>query len=213
MMDKEYAKCSDEQIIGFIRDDDKQALDFLLKKYKPLVIRKARTLYLIGGEMDDLVQEGMIGLYKAIIDFDSQNISSFPYYAELCIGRQLINAIKASNRKKNIPLNTYISFYSYDSDAGENMYPLKDVLADLKNNPEEDFIDKERTNTLKYRLIEKLSKFETDVFDLYIDGVGYNRIAEILGRDAKSIDNAIQRIKKKFLGVIKELDKMEADYE
>lgn len=208
-MDKKYIKCSDEQIIELIREGDDNALDYLLNKYKPLVTGKARSFYLIDGDKDDLVQEGMIGLYKAIMDYDDHKECSFSYFAGICIGRQLINAIKASNRKKNIPLNTYISLYASASDYEENELPLEEMLAPPNSNPEASLIDRERVNTMKYSLIRKLSKFETDVYNMYIDGISYGKIAVILDKNPKSIDNAIQRIKSKLRQVIKELDSKE----
>lgn len=204
---KSLEMMSDEEIIDRIREDDKEALDFLLNKYKYLVTKQTRTLYLIGGDSDDLIQEGMIGLYKAIRDFKGTQISRFSYFANICIASQLYNAIKASNRLKNLPLNSSISFSAAVYDNGENdmdNVTYNDVISSERLNPEKMLLDKENVKSLRYRVLKVLSKFETDVFNLYLDGISYTRIGEILGKEPKSIDNAIQRIKAKVSKILKE---------
>lgn len=204
---KSLEMMSDEEIIDRIREDDKEALDFLLNKYKYLVTKQTRTLYLIGGDSDDLIQEGMIGLYKAIRDFKGTQISRFSYFANICIASQLYNAIKASNRLKNLPLNSSISFSAAVYDNGENdmdNVTYNDVISSERLNPEKMLLDKENVKSLRYRVLKVLSKFETDVFNLYLDGISYTRIGEILGKEPKSIDNAIQRIKAKVSKLLKE---------
>ena len=205
---KSLEMMSDEEIIDRIREDDKEALDYLLNKYKYLVMKQTRTLYLIGGDSDDLIQEGMIGLYKAIRDFKGTEISRFSYFANICIASGLYNAIKASNRLKNLPLNSSISFsdavYNNNGENDSDSITYSELISSDKMNPERMFLDKENVKSLRYRVLKKLSKFETDVFNLYLDGIPYTRIGEILGKEPKSIDNAIQRIKTKVLKVLKE---------
>lgn len=199
---------SDEELIDRIREDDKEALDFLLNKYKYLVMKQTRTLYLIGGETDDLIQEGMIGLYKAIRDFKGNEISRFSYFANICIASQLYNAIKASNRLKNFPLNSSIPFsatvYENNGESGTESVTYNEMISSDRLNPEKMFLDKENVKNLRYRVLRVLSKFETDVFILYMDGISYTKIGEILGKEPKAIDNAIQRIKAKVSKLIKE---------
>lgn len=206
MNEKHLEMMSDEEIISRIRDNDKEALDFLLNKYKYLVMKQTRTLYLIGGDADDLIQEGMIGLYKAITDFKGEEISRFSYFAKICIASQLYNAIKASNRLKNLPLNSSIPFsatvYENSGENGGVDTTYSDFISSEKLNPEKMFLDKENVKSLRYKVLKELSKFETDVFNLYLDGISYTRIGEILGKEPKSIDNAIQRIRAKVTKII-----------
>lgn len=208
-MAKGYEDLSDEEIISCIRSGEKDAIDFIMEKYKHMVRTKARKLFLIGADKDDLIQEGMIGLYKAIRDFDQTRDSSFGSFADLCIARQMYDAIKASNRKKNIPLNTYVSFYApvYNgSHEGEDRDSMVDLFfADNKENPEDLMIDKENAKVLEQKLIQSLSGFEREVIKLYLRGNKYTEIARTLGREPKSIDNALQRIKGKLTKVLKEL--------
>ncbi len=204
-----YDTLTDEKIITRIRDGEQPAIDYLLEKYKYLVRNKAKALFLIGGDKDDLIQEGMIGLYKAIRDFQANKDSSFFNFADLCISRQIYSAIKASNRKKNIPLNTYISL---DSPAyGENNEnDEKETLVDIiyqkyVSNPEELIIDKENTSMIEYELVRRLSDLEKKVLNLYMQDNKYIQIAETLGKEPKTIDNALTRIKTKLNQVLKEI--------
>lgn len=200
---------SDEDIIALIRDNDPDAMDYMLNRYKNLVRKKAKALYLIGGDKDDLIQEGMIGLYKAIRDYNPDKDNSFHNFADLCISRQIYSAIKASNRKKNLPLNTYVSLYApaYGENTDlEDKESLVDLMYENKiSNPEELVIDKESTNMLEYELVRHLSQFEKDVLDLYLFDFNYLQIADKLKKEPKSIDNALQRIKLKLNKVLKEL--------
>ena len=197
----DYKSCTDEEIIIFCHQGEDTAIDYLLEKYKPLVRKKARTLYLIGGDNDDLIQEGMIALYKAIRAYDPERESSFASYATLCIEHQLYNVIKGANRLKNSPLNTYISLYSpmnNDTDSAS-----RETLADTLQpseliNPEDILIDKENVTDIESAIEKRLSKFEQEVVSLYIDGCHYQQIAATLGKSPKSIDNALQRIKNKL---------------
>ncbi|MBH1941587.1 RNA polymerase sporulation sigma factor SigH [Mobilitalea sibirica] len=204
-----YETLSDEEIVARIRKGDQAAMDYLFEKYKYLVRNKAKAFFLIGGDKDDLIQEGMIGLYKAIRDYHRNKKSSFFNFADLCISRQIYSAIKASNRKKNIPLNTYISLYS--PVYGENNdNDEKETLVDIiyqKNaaNPEELVIDKENTSMIEYELVRRLSNLEKQVLSLYMRDLKYVQIAEVLGKEPKAIDNALTRIKTKLNQVLKEI--------
>lgn len=205
-MAHDYSRYTDEEIILFCHRGEDAATDYLLEKYKPLVRKKARTLYLIGGENDDLIQEGMIALYKAIREFDPDRESSFVSFASLCIEHQLYNVIKGANRLKNSPLNSYISLYS-PTENKENT-SSRETLADTLQpteliNPEDILIDQENVTDFERAMEQKLSSFEQDVVNLYIDGCNYQQIAELLGKSAKSIDNALQRIKKKLSNINK----------
>lgn len=205
----EYRQFTDEKIIQLIRDGDSKAIDYLMDKYKDIVRKKAKALFLIGGEKEDLIQEGMIGLYKAIRDFQMNHDNSFYTFADLCISRQMYSAINASQRKKNIPLNTYISLYApvnnqsegYDENQAlvDMMYPVSD------QNPEFLLIDKENTSLIEDKLNAKLSLLEKQVLELYMKDMKYANIAKQLNKEPKSIDNALQRIKMKLTQVLKEV--------
>ncbi len=201
-MKQDYSKYTDEEIIARCHRGEDQAVDYLLEKYKPLVRKKARALYLIGGDNDDLIQEGMIALYKAIREFDAGRQGSFSGFAGLCIEHQLYNVIKGANRKKNSPLNSYISLYSPTENVDENS-SFRATLADTLQaseliNPEDILIDQENVMDLEYAIEHNLSPFERNVVKLYMDGYNYQQIAEKLQKSPKSIDNALQRIKKKL---------------
>ena len=203
-----YRACSDEEILVCIKNGDLVAMDYLLEKYKYMVRKKAKVLFLMGGDREDLIQEGMIGLYKAISDFEEEKESKISTFAELCISRQIYSAIKTSNRKKNLPLNTYVSFYAPVNGEKEEAHPLAiiDRIKTVYNsNPEEMVIDKERTNMIEYEIEQRLSSFEREVIRLHIAGMKYTEIAGILQRDPKSIDNALQRIKNKISMIKKEV--------
>lgn len=193
---------TDEEIIGWIREGDNRGVDFLMEKYKNLVRKKARALYLIGGDSDDLIQEGMIGLYKAIRDYQPEKERSFYGFANLCIERQLYNAVKGANRLKNSPLNSYVSLdvpLGRDEMSGELGQTLGETLERSGiSNPEDILIDRERVGRIEEYIENHLSDFEQKVVNLYIEGMNYQQIAEHLDKSAKSIDNALQRIKKKL---------------
>lgn len=188
---KDFDKFTDEALIGFVRDgrDEDEITRYLMDKYKPLVRKKARALYLVGGETDDLIQEGMLGLFKAFRDFQVEKESSFAAFAKLCIERQLYTAIQSSKRQKHQPLNSYISL----SD--------EEFAAELRQlhgqNPESIIIDQENTEQAKEQISLILSDFENQVLKLYLEGADYLQIAEKMGKTAKSIDNALQRIRQK----------------
>lgn len=197
----------DEEIVKRIQKGDQPEVDYLLEKYKFLVRNKAKALFLIGGDRDDLIQEGMIGLYKAIRDFRSDKDNSFFNFADLCISRQIYSAIKASNRKKNIPLNTYISLYTpaygENSDNEEKETLVDIIYQKYVSNPEELVIDKENTSMIEYELVRRLSGLEKQVLSLYMQDIKYVQIAEVLGKEPKTIDNALTRIKTKLNQVLK----------
>lgn len=193
---EEYRELSDEQLIEKLRGGDEKLMDYILDKYKPLVRKKANAVFLIGGETDDLIQEGMIGLFKAVRDYDVEKEASFFSFAELCITRQLYKAVEASNRKKHAPLNSYVSFYSK---AGEEGHSLAETLTTGgMGDPEQIVIDQENLKLFWEKLKERLSKMEREVLDEYLSGLNYKQIAVKMGKSPKTIDNALQRIKMKI---------------
>lgn len=196
-----YMELSDEEIIAKIKDGDEKALTYLLEKYKELVNMKVGKYFLIGAEREDIVQEGMIGLYKAIKNFNEEKQNSFKSFANICIERQLITAIKTSNRQKHMPLNSYLSLNNaaYDKNE-ENSVELIDTF-DGKNveDPLETIMKKEYYENVQTEIEKNLSKFEKQVLDRFIKGESYNVIAKKLDTQVKSVDNAIQRIRKKAI--------------
>ncbi|MDD6134262.1 MAG: RNA polymerase sporulation sigma factor SigH [Selenomonadaceae bacterium] len=194
-----FAKLTDEEILLAIRDnDDKVALDYLIHKYRNFVRAKARSYFLIGADHEDIIQEGMIGFYKAIRDFRNDKLSSFRAFAELCVTRQIITAIKTATRQKHIPLNSYISLNKpiYDEDSDRT---LLDVLSGAKAaDPEDLVISREEFIDIEKKMEEILSDLEWKVLMSYLDGKSYQEIAEELDRHVKSIDNALQRVKRKL---------------
>ncbi len=211
--DIKYSTMPDEEVVSLIQAGDNQAMDYLFEKYKHIVRNKAKALFLIGGDKDDLIQEGMIGLYKAIRDFQKDKQNSFFSFADMCISRQIYSAIKASNRKKNIPLNTYISLYTpLTGENGDNVE--KETLVDIifqekRSNPEDLVIDKENTSMIEYELVRRLSDLEKSVLNLYMQDMKYTQIAEVLGKEPKVIDNALTRIKTKLNQVLIDLEKQD----
>ena len=208
--DTNYSIMTDEDIVDKIKAGDRPAMDFLFEKYKYLVKNKAKALFLIGGDRDDLIQEGMIGLYKAIQDYQKDRQSSFFNFADLCISRQIYSTIKASNRKKNIPLNTYISIYApltNRQEEGAEKETLVDIMYKENGlNPEEMVIDKENTSMIEYELVRRLSTLEKGVLSLYMQDLKYVQIAKLLGKEPKAIDNALTRIKAKLNQVLKDIE-------
>lgn len=199
-----YENMPDEQLIRKLREGETAIMDYIIGKYKYVVIRAAKAMYLLGGENDDLIQEGMIGLFKAVRDFDINQETSFYSFAELCISRQMYTAIKLSQRQKHMPLNSYISLYDIRTTAlEEKQSPLIDQLEmETSNNPEELFLDKERLLMLVHELNERLSDMERRVLHLHLQGEDYRSIAELLDRSPKSIDNALQRIRQKMRTIL-----------
>lgn len=193
-----YDRSSDEQLIDAIREDDSEALEYLINKYRNFVRVKARSYFLIGADREDIVQEGMIGLYKAVRDFKGDKLASFKAFAELCITRQIITAIKTATRQKHIPLNSYVSLDKpiYDEDSDRT---LLDVISGSRgSDPEQLIINQEEFIGLEDKMSEILSDLEWQVLMLYLDGRSYQEIAVDLDRHVKSIDNALQRVKRKL---------------
>ena len=189
-----YEAFSDEELIEKLRQGEDDITDYILEKYKPLVRKKTIAMYLIGGETEDLIQEGMIGLFKAIRDYKPDKDASFYHFAELCINRQLYSALEASNRKKHQPLNSYISL-------SEQEHPdavAAELLVDKESGPEQTVIEQEVWEEYKKRLAQNLSRMENQVLQYYLDGNHYIQIAEMMGKSPKSIDNALQRIRQKI---------------
>ncbi|MBQ3180991.1 MAG: RNA polymerase sporulation sigma factor SigH [Firmicutes bacterium] len=194
----EYESMTDEEVVDIARAGDVDAQEYLINKYKNYVRAKARTYFLLGGDKEDLIQEGMIGMYKAIRDFRSDKLSSFRAFAELCITRQIITAIKTATRQKHIPLNSYVSLNKpiYDEDSDRT---LLDVITGNKvTDPEELIISREEFSDIENKMGEILSTLEWQVLVYYLEGKSYQEIADDLGRHVKSIDNALQRVKRKL---------------
>lgn len=193
---EDYKKYSDEELIDKLRSGATEIMDYILGKYKPLVRKKAKALYLIGGDTDDLIQEGMIGLFKAIRDYQPEKEAFFGYFADICITRQMYTAVEASQRKKHAPLNSYISLYE---ESKENGVPLMDVLTGVVDeNPEHMVIRRENLDQKLKELTGNLSKMEMQVFCYTMEGLDYKQIADTLYKSPKTIDNALQRIRMKF---------------
>ena len=193
-----YETQSDEALIERIRAGETACMDALIERYKGQVRREARTLYLIGGDNDDLIQEGMLGLFKAIRDYRPDKLSSFRAFAELCITRQIITAIKTATRQKHIPLNSYVSLNRpiYDEDPDRTLLDV--ITEEVPSNPESMLIDREDLSSIEGRIGEMLSDLEKEVLIRYVEGKSYVEIAEEMNRHVKSIDNALQRIKRKL---------------
>ena len=189
-----YEAFSDEELIEKLRQGEDDITDYILEKYKPLVRKKTNAMYLIGGETEDLIQEGMIGLFKAIRDYKPDKDASFYHFAELCINRQLYSALEASNRKKHQPLNSYISL-------SEQEHPdavAAELLVDKESGPEQMVIEQEVSRELWNRVNSRLSPMEKQVLQFYLDGNNYMKIAGLMSKSPKSIDNALQRIRQKI---------------
>lgn len=194
----DYESLSDEEIVEYAKDGSGFALEYLINKYKNFVRAKARTYFLIGADREDIIQEGMIGLYKAIRDFRSDKLSSFRAFAELCVTRQIITAIKTATRQKHIPLNSYVSLNKpiYDEDSDRT---LLDIISGTKiTDPEELIISREEFDDIEEKIGEILSELEWRVLMAYLEGKSYQEIACELRRHVKSIDNALQRVKRKL---------------
>lgn len=189
-----YAQMTDEELIRRYREGDKDALDHIMEKYKDQVRREANAMYLLGGENEDLIQEGMIGLFKAVQDYGVRQEASFFSFARLCINRQMYSAIAASRRKKHSPLNSYVSFYEDD----EEKTPLIETMSTGQEaSPEELFVSREYAELIESRLEESLSDLEKRVLYLHLRGTDYKTIAKLLDKSPKTVDNALQRIKAK----------------
>ncbi len=189
----QYDNVTDERLIERLRKGEAGISDYLMEKYKELVRKKARAMFLIGGDTDDLIQEGMIGLFKAVRDYQPDKEASFQTFARMCIDRQMYNAIQNSNRQKHQPLNSYISLSEEEEMDLEN-YQVE--------NPESIIINQENLQNLQEEIQKNLSSMENQVLDFYMKGHSYVRIAELMGKSPKSIDNALRRIRTKIRKII-----------
>lgn len=199
---EDYQKCTDEELIERLRVGEKEIEEYLCNKYKGLVRKNARTMFILGGETDDLIQEGMIGLFKAIQNYDGGKEASFFTFADLCVQRQIYTAVQASQRKKHNPLNEAISLYSQGDGDDEGRFLLEELTDESMPDPEKLVLDRERAEEL-WALIEKsLTPLEKQVFELYLTKLTTSQIAKVLGREEKSTDNALQRLKQKLRKLI-----------
>lgn len=195
---EKYKGIKDEAIVKLASNGDKIALDYILNKYKELVRIRARTYFIIGADKEDIIQEGMIGLYKAIRDYQEDKEASFKVFAELCITRQIITAIKSATRQKHIPLNSYVSLNKpIFEDDSEKTY-IEMISLNKTLNPEELFIGQESRNFIEKHISKSLTVLECKVLELYLQGKNYNEIANEIQKPEKSIDNALQRVKRKL---------------
>ena len=186
-----YEQFTDEELIERLRDGEQELEDYLMEKYKGMVLKKAHAMFIVGGEREDLIQEGMIGLFRALRDYQPGKSATFATFANLCVERQIYKAIEMSGRLKNKPLNSYISLSEEES-------PILDSLAFEQQDPEAIVIDRENVNVMQEKIRQHLSRFETRVLDAYLEGMTYTQIAEAMGKSPKSIDNALQRIRGKI---------------
>ena len=186
-----YEQFTDEELIERLRDGEQELEDYLIEKYKGMVLKKAHAMFIVGGEREDLIQEGMIGLFRALRDYQPGKSATFATFANLCVERQIYKAIEMSGRLKNKPLNSYISLSEEES-------PILDSLAFEQQDPEAIVIDRENVNVMQEKIRQHLSRFETRVLDSYLEGMTYTQIAEAMGKSPKSIDNALQRIRGKI---------------
>ena len=205
-MHHDFDSMTDEEIALLAQQGDADASEYLLNKYKNFVRSKARSYFLVGADHEDIVQEGMIGLFKAFRDFRPDKLASFHAFAEICVTRQIITAIKTATRQKHIPLNSYVSIYASASDnPEENGLSIVDTIeAGKESNPELMILGEEYTNAFEEELKEKLSKLERKVLYLHLQGMEYLKIAEFMDKSPKTIDNALQRIKAKARQLLEE---------
>ncbi|MGL5712433.1 MAG: RNA polymerase sporulation sigma factor SigH [Paraclostridium sp.] len=201
--EKEYnfinsAQQDEYELVLKASNGDTIALEYIITKYKNFVKAKAKSYFLVGADKEDIIQEGMIGLYKAIRDFDGNKTNSFKCFAEICITRQIITAIKTATRQKHIPLNSYVSLNKpiYDEESDRTLLDI--IATSIITDPEELIISKEELKNIESKMDEILSKLELEVLELYLNGKSYQYIADRIGRDVKSIDNALQRVKRKM---------------
>lgn len=198
-MCNDYESLSDEELILRLRDGDNRVTEYIIEKYKDLVRRKSKSMYILGADHEDLLQEGMIGLFKAIRDYDAGRDASFYTFAELCVTRQIYTAVQSAGRKKHSFLNFYVSLYGNPGKNGEE-YPelMQELVAGDAKNPEDLVIDQENLKSLEHIIEQELSGFEKQVLELCLTGMNYTEIARVLGRTDKATDNALQRLKAKI---------------
>ena len=205
MKQEKFGQASDEELILMYRDGEEEAAAYLMNKYKNLVRKKAGSMYILGADREDLIQEGMIGLFKAVRDYDMGRDVNFYTFADLCISRQMYTAVQASNRQKHLPLNSYISIYSqwFGKEETDEELVLANVLpSEKEKNPEEMVIEQESMEQMENAILKELSELEKQVFELHLTGMTYTEIAKVLGRDEKSTDNALQRMKAKIRNIM-----------
>ena len=194
-----YGDSTDEELILRLREGEPGLTEYILDKYKNLVRAKAKSMYILGADAEDLIQEGMIGLFKAIRDYDAGRDASFLTFADLCVSRQMYTAVTASGRKKHMPLNTYISLsQTFESEGEGSEKSLGDTLTNGDGDPESIVIDRENVEDIEHFIDSELSDFEREAVELHLTGMGYAEIARVLGRDEKSTDNALTRAKGKI---------------
>ena len=186
-----YEQFTDEELIERLRDGEQELEDYLMEKYKGMVLKKAHAMFIVGGEREDLIQEGMIGLFRALRDYQPGKSATFATFANLCVERQIYKAIEMSGRLKNKPLNSYISLSEEES-------PILDSLAFEQQDPEAIVIDRENVNVMQEKIRQHQSRFHPRGLDSYLEGMTYTQIAEAMGKSPKSIDNALQRIRGKI---------------
>jgi len=200
---KKYNLLTDEELVAAYKAGDNEAAEYLIEKNKNLVRKRARNYYLTGGDSEDLLQEGMIGLYKAVRDFNPEKEASFTTFATVCINRQINKAVNKYNRKKNLPLNAYVSLDSSVQDKKGKEVRLDEIIsAGDELNPEKQIIDREKDETITELVNDNLSRYELEVLNFYRQGMSYAEIAECTGKTSKSIYNAVQRIRKKILDIL-----------
>ncbi|NLO94175.1 MAG: RNA polymerase sporulation sigma factor SigH [Clostridiaceae bacterium] len=200
----------DEEVLTYVNAGCRQGMEYLIEKYKPLVRAKARSYFLVGADREDIVQEGMIGLFKAVRDYKPEKQIPFKAFADICITRQVITAVKAATRQKHIPLNSYVSLNKKVFDEDSDKYLIEVIEEASVTNPEELLISKEEICFIESLVIELLSPFEKEVLRKYLSGITYQEIAKQLNKPVKSIDNALQRLKKKIEKKLQK--KAEEDY-
>lgn len=200
----QYKTVTDEELIRRLRAGESQIMDYIMEKYKNMVRKNANEMFLLGGENEDLIQEGMIGLFKAVMDYDLEKGVSFQHFAQTCVSRQLYTAIKASQRQKHIPLNSYVSIYEQKQSMDEEKQPplIDTIQSGKENNPEELFLNKEYLQGIEAELKSKLSELENRVLYLHLLGMDYRTIAKILDKSPKTVDNALQRMKLKISQIL-----------
>lgn len=201
-MEKDFQSMEVLEVVKLAQAGNGDAMTYLMEDYKGMVRALSRPLFLMDGDQDDLLQEGMIGLFKAIQTYDEKKGTTFDTFANLCITSQMYSAIKISNRKKNMPLNSYVSIYSAEGEEGmsdsERIYDVNRSFAAWQQNPEEIVIDEENAKSIKKKLLSRLSRMEVQVLELFLKGLTYQEIASQLDKTPKTIDNALQRIKSKL---------------
>lgn len=198
--EQNYQQKKDEELVLMAQNGDDAAQEYLLDKFKSLVRAKSRAYFLIGADNEDIIQEGMIGLYKAVRDYNEEKNASFRSFAELCVNRQMITAIKAATRQKHQPLNSYVSLNKpvYEEESEQTYMDFLQSSSSALLNPEALLIGQENKSFLENQMVKNLSSFETRVLVLYLQGRSYFEIAHVLDKPEKSIDNALQRVKKKL---------------